>query len=419
MKSGNKQRQQSFYYITDPLLETVKDSQVINWLELLGIHQIIFHLIIPTSFLYYLNKYTLRKKKLKEAAKKIKGRIIEIPIIRKRSINRISGIFLTTSLFVIFAIDLIKGKTILIQTRNFSNINTLTVLKHILKKIRIIYEMRGASAEEYINLNGYNKISDVVDNSIIRQYSVLLKSQFSMINLSEKTICVSGKLKDYIIEKNNNIDKNKLTIIPGAADKNMFFFNTNIRNNLREKLKVENKFIIVYTGKLDRSWHKPEFIFKFIKELLKPIPELFFFCITPDIKLAEKLADKNGLNNFQIYYKYEPYEKIQPYLCAADLGLLIRDDIPTNHVASPTKLPEYLLCGLPVIISQKIGDFSDFIERNNLGLVVNNDMDAMVNNLKTKLLINKWDRIKISEIAEKYLSKQSWIKDLIRVYSHV
>ena len=63
--------------------------------------------------------------------------------------------------------------------------------------------------------------------------------------------------------------------------------------------------------------------------------------------------------------------EVPKYLLAADYGLLIRENTVTNQVASPVKFAEYLACGLPVIISRNLGDYSEFVTKNNCGYLLN------------------------------------------------
>ena len=53
-----------------------------------------------------------------------------------------------------------------------------------------------------------------------------------------------------------------------------------------------------------------------------------------------------------------------------DVGLLLRDDLPVNRVASPTKFAEYCLCGLPVLTTPYVGDFSEYVRQFSLGYQV-------------------------------------------------
>jgi glycosyltransferase involved in cell wall biosynthesis len=58
-------------------------------------------------------------------------------------------------------------------------------------------------------------------------------------------------------------------------------------------------------------------------------------------------------------------------LAAGDYGLLLREPSVTNQVAAPVKFAEYLACGLPVICSDCIGDYPNFIREHNAGIVIN------------------------------------------------
>ena len=58
------------------------------------------------------------------------------------------------------------------------------------------------------------------------------------------------------------------------------------------------------------------------------------------------------------------------HLRAADLGILLRAPDPLNEVACPTKFAEFMMSGLPVLISAGIGDCSRFVAEQNAGAVL-------------------------------------------------
>lgn len=102
------------------------------------------------------------------------------------------------------------------------------------------------------------------------------------------------------------------------------------------------------------------------------------------------------------------YEVVK-YLCASDIAVLLRENVPMNNVAAPTKFAEYILTGLPVIISQNVGDFSNFVIENDLGLVFNNDF-SITNFIKIHSYFNnkfKFYSNRRNEIAELGLNRYS------------
>ncbi len=100
------------------------------------------------------------------------------------------------------------------------------------------------------------------------------------------------------------------------------------------------------------------------------------------------------------------HAEINQFLNVADIGIILRDDVATNQVASPTKLAEYLLAGLPVLASDHIGDYSNFIRTNDLGMVVNNHIDDMIEVI-SRFEFHLPNRNRNSEIAKARFSKQA------------
>lgn len=73
----------------------------------------------------------------------------------------------------------------------------------------------------------------------------------------------------------------------------------------------------------------------------------------------------------QVIQRWVKHSEVPSVLAVCDMGVLIREDSVTNQVASPTKFAEYLSAGLPVIISENLGDYSDFVRKYHCGMVIN------------------------------------------------
>jgi len=71
----------------------------------------------------------------------------------------------------------------------------------------------------------------------------------------------------------------------------------------------------------------------------------------------------------QVSRKWLKHEEVTSFLLACDWGILIREQSVTNKVASPTKFAEYLSAGLPVIISENLGDYTEFVKNNDCGII--------------------------------------------------
>lgn len=82
-----------------------------------------------------------------------------------------------------------------------------------------------------------------------------------------------------------------------------------------------------------------------------------FFVPEKDIEtFKQKYCIKNDLHNINVSTLMR--DEVIPHLKKCHLGFVLRDDIVVNRVACPTKLVEYLECGVvPVVSSPHIGDF--------------------------------------------------------------
>jgi len=109
------------------------------------------------------------------------------------------------------------------------------------------------------------------------------------------------------------------------------------------------------------------------------------------------------------------------------VGISFRKPTFSQIAASPTKIPEYLMAGIPVITNAGIGDTDDLISANNVGVVLTNftasDYKVALSNLQT-LLQDSQLRIRCRQVAreqfdlvaiggERYLLAYNKIEKLI------
>ena len=142
-------------------------------------------------------------------------------------------------------------------------------------------------------------------------------------------------------------------------------------------------------------------------------------CITANKDIAQTYVRKFNIRNKNIWVDYVKNDSINDYLCAADIGLLFRENTPTNNVASPTKFAEYVMAGLPIIISKAVGDFSAFVKKYKIGLVVENNSPFLVEQINDYVTNVSIDRNEVSELGKKAFSKQKYLGKVINVYRDI
>ncbi len=123
--------------------------------------------------------------------------------------------------------------------------------------------------------------------------------------------------------------------------------------------------VLVYSGS-SAGWQSFALLERFLALVLtaRPRVKVLFLC-PPNAAIDALVANWLG----RAVRAWVVPAEVPAVLVGCDHALLIREDAITNRVASPTKFAEYLACGLPVVISPYIGDFSGEVDRERLGTV--------------------------------------------------
>ena len=249
---------------------------------------------------------------------------------------------------------------------------------------KVLPDIRGASLDEVsIYYKGWFK-KNLKSINYIRAINSLKKI---------KEICtVSNCLADYVTKK-SGVDKDKIKIIHSLANEK-FKYDIMLRNQKRLELKLnDNDILVVFITGGSAAWQLNHCI---LKLACKGITVLNLSKIN--------ISHKNIINRFV------NYDEVPSYLCAADAGIIWRENNIINQVASPVKFSEYACCGLPIIANDSVNIIADYIRQTNYGIILH-DIDLITNEMI--LNMKKMDRVKISQgaiekfsirkIAEKYL----------------
>ncbi len=223
----------------------------------------------------------------------------------------------------------------------------------------VVFDARGAS---YAEFNEYNVVSD---EKIKKDIFIIEKN--TVIN-SDFRIAVSNELVKYwrdAFEYNSE----KHVVIPCTLNSNMFknypapSFISKKRNEMGF---TEDDVVLVYSGS-SAGWQSLKLVDEFLycqMKQNKKIKVIFLVkSLPPNMKIIEEYKNR-------IVCKWLNEDKVPVVLSCCDYGILLREKSITNKVSSPVKFAEYLACGLKIIISSEIGDYSEFVNRNNCGFVV-------------------------------------------------
>jgi len=263
----------------------------------------------------------------------------------------------------------------------------------------VIYDGRGAIAHEW---KEYKVITDPGMLSVIIELEkeCILKSSFR-IAVSEAMIEIWKKEYEYA--------SNKHVVIPCTLNAYFEKISINAERILaaRKKIGIKKENVVyVFSGSV-AGWQSIQMLKEFMTPVLSENKNAKLLFLTRANETIRSF--QNEFNDQISCFELKPKE-VAEILIAADYGLLIREQSITNKVASPVKFAEYLACGLKVIISENLGDYSDFIQKYDAGSIF-----TKFN--KQAEMIPMTEKKRLRELALKHFTKKEYREQYKQVIS--
>lgn len=218
------------------------------------------------------------------------------------------------------------------------------IVKTLCPKIKVFADIHGAAVEEHQYLN---------PSIEKKKIDAIRKTDEDTMHSADFVVCQSDEMKRYIIS-NYQVEAKKVVVYRCGYDAGLFKLDSMARNNVRRELGIkDNELLFVYSGGLHK-WQKVEDNLKVFKNYHSQNPNSKMLILTGDTDKLNELLSKEDYGDIKrlIISTSVPFKSVPSYLNASDVAFLIRDNHMMNAVASPTKLAEYLACGLPVISSE-------------------------------------------------------------------
>ena len=155
-------------------------------------------------------------------------------------------------------------------------------------------------------------------------------------------------------------------VFPCCVDTGLFTPRPERRERLRRTLGLEGR-VFAYAGKLGGWYLVPE-MFDFVASFRRACgPASLLVLTTEERGRFEALGRARGVPCAVLSADRADMPLL---LSSADVGLSFILPAPSKRACSPVKNGEYLACGLPVVSTAGIGDYSDLISRTRIGVIV-------------------------------------------------
>jgi len=230
----------------------------------------------------------------------------------------------------------------------------MAVLARALTRCRLIFDVRGLMAEEYVDIGNWKE--DSLPFRLIKTLERIGLRQ------ADQVVVLTRRMSEWLV-KEDLADAGRIVIIPCCTDVRRF-------ESKASSESASNRLELVYAGTAT-GLHLLEEVGRFFIQLRQRQPNAFLQILThsPAADIAS-LFQSLGLTPEDFSVVAAQPDEVPTYLCRARIGVSFRKATFAQIAASPAKISEYLAAGLPVISNSGIGDLDDLLTNEGVGFVI-------------------------------------------------
>ncbi|MBX3265915.1 MAG: glycosyltransferase [Acidobacteria bacterium] len=255
--------------------------------------------------------------------------------------------------------------------------------KFSLRKPKLLFDIRGFMPEEYTDAGIWPE-GGLLYRGAKRVERWLMKESDAFVVLTEKAREIL-----FPESKETGYDKHgrPVEVIPCCVDLEKRFAGDRevLRQVYSEKLGIGGRKVFVHIGALGGLYLTREMA-EVLAAFREKNPSVFALFLTQsDPMLIENELQARGFGASDYFVGRARPDEIEGYLSASDVGLSFVKATFATASRSPTKIPEYLACGLPLIANSGVGDVDLLIEGHGVG--------ALIEEFNLKSYLRAFDRV--------------------------
>jgi glycosyltransferase involved in cell wall biosynthesis len=267
--------------------------------------------------------------------------------------------------------------------------------------------MRGFWADERIDGEIWPKNSYLYHIAKRLERSFLLNADV-VVSLTHKAV---SEMKGFPYLKKN---MPKFEVITTCTDLELF----KPRLNFDNVVKQNKPLTVGYVGSVG-VWYLFEEALDFYKLIQEIVPDARLHIINKGgHDYINECLNHSGIDKGSVLLEAREHLDVVHAMQSMDIGLFIIKPLYSKISSMPTKLGEFLGCGVPCVCNNGVGDMADLVNDENVGVVLNNfDKKEKKENILRLLRLIKDPKTKnrCREVALKYFS----LKDGIHLYNNI
>lgn len=234
---------------------------------------------------------------------------------------------------------------------------------------RFLFDMRGFWADERVDGGLWPKSGRLyrITKSLEKSFMKAADHIVTLTRASEREIQSFSYLQDRCPQ---------ITVIPTCAD---------LRRFKPQPTDPDRPFTFGYVGSVG-TWYLFDETLAFFKTLLTRIPEARFLVVNRnEHEVVRQAADRAGIPTDRLELVAAEHREMPALIAQMHAAGALIKPAYSKMASAPTKLAEYLGCGVPCVGNVRVGDMEEILEGNHVGLAMKGfsteDIDKAVDRL--------------------------------------
>lgn len=200
-------------------------------------------------------------------------------------------------------------------------------------------------------------------------------------------IAISKSFREFLIKE--GIKQNKISVVNESIDIEAFCKKIH-REDIRLKFDLADVPIIMFHGLVSRI-KGLDILLKAAQDILKEFPDAMVMIVGdgPELSRLKRLCQSLNISKSVIFTGWVPFNQIQYYIAACDIGVPLRSNNLGNNFVVTTALLQYWAVAKP-IVAPRLTAVEDLIVDGEDGFLFDpNDSNMLANKIKQLLADNQ------------------------------
>lgn len=222
--------------------------------------------------------------------------------------------------------------------------------------VKLLFDADGLPHDERVDFSGMSP------NSLA--YRLLRDFEALAVRRADAILTRSKKAIDILVARGGaGVNQGKFHVVTNGRDEKLFRpGRRQERLEMRRTLGIEDDVpLLVYVGSSMDGKYCGRAMLEFFKAVHARRKDARLLLLTSSPEEADKLLNDYEALRLSCHIKHVQPENVPKLLRACDLGLVLIHSKFSMQAVAAIKLGEYLLCGIPVLVSDVIGDSDELI----------------------------------------------------------